>query len=270
MKHAGLLLAALLLVSPTVSAQVGDFAELPPGALVLETRGVPSSNHSNRQLGLWMKNPEVHEQKLAAESYTCLDGTRGSSFYRGPTRISLFDTLTQRIINTVEIKLDTVPNGPGADVFDIPHWVKPGYYSVEPPLRSGEGQAIVMDLKDYNGDGRPLEFALFNAQSCTVFDTQLIGYSERQDRVIQYSIHLTGEWSRVASHPTVLWLDSVFLQKPVRPGVWNYTRYYDRMFGRLKIAFGARAVFDIQYDPAGEAFLENVEWERVWPIQREQ
>jgi hypothetical protein len=41
------------------------------------------------------------------------------------------------------------------------------------------GKPKIMLLKDYNGDGEALEFALFDAWTCSDLVTTLIGYSRR-------------------------------------------------------------------------------------------
>ena len=56
---------------------------------------------------------------------------------------------------------------------------------VEGPVREGvEARPTILWLKDYNGDGKAFEFALFEAEACMGLQTTLIGYSEKQDRVI--------------------------------------------------------------------------------------
>jgi hypothetical protein len=108
---------------------------------------------------------------------------------------------------------------------------------------------VILDLKDYNGDGKALEFALLDAQSCTVTETELIGYSERRDKVIQYPIDLRGMWWN-ERNPTLLWLDHFLLQKPVSRGLWKYTLSYNS---------GEIFTFDIRYDPLRERFEGTVE-----------
>ena len=78
------------------------------------------------------------------------------------------------------------------DSFDIPYHIQKGfYYHVEGVPKGKEGKPTIMWLKDYNGDGHAWEFALFDAIACMGLPTTLIGYSEAQDRVIQYPVDLT-------------------------------------------------------------------------------
>jgi len=241
-----------------LSVQAGAVQGLPSEAKIVEVRPLPKTVAPNRALVLWMVKPQGFPRHLEQgdadtepDEYTCPDETRGW-FYRGPTRVSLVDTSTDAIINTVEIKVALVKGW--QDDFDIPYRIRPTYYRVDPPLRAGEGTPVILDLRDYNGDGEALEFAVFDAQSCSVVQTQLIGYSRRQDRVIQYAIELSGD-TDIGRDPTLLWLDKFLVQKPIRPGIWRYERHYNS---------GARAKFDISYDPVAERFRGTVQWERDW------
>ena len=98
-----------------------------------------------------MPTPEMN-------GYSCPEETLGS-YYSGPTRVSLLDSVTNRIINTVTVR---TPFG-DKDEFDVPYLIHANFYRVEPPLKDGEGKPVILDLKDYNGDGKALEFAFFAA-----------------------------------------------------------------------------------------------------------
>ena len=81
--------------------------ELPSGAVIIEEQPLGSENHPDRALILWMVNPAKNPsdaQKDPEEPYTCPDETRGSC-YSGPTRVSLINTTTQTVINTIEISV---------------------------------------------------------------------------------------------------------------------------------------------------------------------
>ena len=103
-----------------------------------------------------------------------------------------------------------------------------------------------MRLKDYNGDGRALEFALYDAWACMGLETTLIGYSERQDRVIQYPIHLTIKGGQQESSVSP-WADYLFSRRPARPGHWKYQIDYRRRGGSLD-------AYDVKYDREKERF----------------
>jgi hypothetical protein len=51
------------------------------------------------------------------------------------------------------------------------------YYHVEGVSKDREGKPAIMRMRDYNGDGKALEFALFDALACMGLETTLIGYS---------------------------------------------------------------------------------------------
>jgi hypothetical protein len=190
-----------------------------------------------------MLSPKKNPNGYATDDvYTCPDHTRGS-YYSGRTRVSLVDSATSVIINTLSVKEDA------EEIFDLPYAIRKGYYyRVETPVESGvETKPTIIWLKDYNGDGKALEFALFDAQACMGLDTTLIGYSEKQDRVVQYPIHL--EVIEGAKHSTSdsFWADYLFNQKPVRPGLWKYEIDYRGRAGSLD-------KWEVRYNPAQERF----------------
>lgn len=237
-----LIAACVLSFSSHVAAQA-NISGIPKSALVIETRKL--AGHPNRMLVLWMLNPRKNPTGYApSEVYSCPDQSRGSH-YSGPTRVALVDTLTMKVINTVKI----ADEDEGEDSFDIPYAIRKGYYyQVSPTVRRGvEVKPTLMALKDYNGDGKALEFALFEAEACMGLQTALIGYSEKQDRVIQYPVKLdvvegTKHTERVSS-----WADYLFNQKPRRPGYWKYEIDYRGRAGTLD-------KWEVTYKPAQERF----------------
>src|SRR5262249_34766337 len=242
--------------------------DLPSGAVIIEEQPLESENHPDRALILWMVNPTKNPsdaQKDPEEPYMCPDETRGSC-YSGPTRVSLLNTTTRTVINTVEIKVgdfedtddcedkdgdfeDTDDCEDNADSFDIPYAIrKEGYYRVEGNApESEEVKPHIMWLRDYNGDGKALEFALFDAEACMGLLTTLIGYSEWQDRVIQYPIYLVVEGDDGHSTELLRWCDYLFSEKPISPGCWRYEIDYRGRNGPLD-------KYEIRYDAQNEMF----------------
>jgi hypothetical protein len=219
-------------------------ANLPKDALVLETRALPRTARRNRLLVLWMKSPEKHPSSIPAdELYTCPDYTRGS-YYSGPTKVSLVNTATNTIINTVAVEDENL---------DLPYAIRPGYYyRVAAANGSGhEARPTIIWLKDYNGDGFALEFALFNAEACMGLDTTLIGYSKRRDRVIHYPIELQTTEGNQTSSRTVFWADYLFSKKAFRAGHWKYEVDYRGRGGTLDR-------WTARYDRAHEKFYATV------------
>ncbi len=215
---------------------------LPAGAVVVETRNLPALKHGGRALVLWMLNPKKNPTDYAPdEPYPCPDQSRGS-FYSGPTRVSLVNSATNSIINTVIVKEDE-------DSFDVPYAIRKGYYyRVGALTRNGvEAKPTIMWLKDYNGDGNALEFALFDAPACMGLDTTLIGYSEKQDRVIQYPVSLEVIEGSKHSNRVTMWADYLFNTKPRRPGYWKYEIDYRGRAGSLD-------KWEVRYNAAKERF----------------
>lgn len=205
------------------------------------------SAHTDRMLTLWMQNPQKHARNPEGEAYTCPERTRGN-YYSGPTRVSLVRSSTGEIINTVRVTIKSVTQSGNfkeereEDSFDIPYLIERALYHVDEPDARGEGKPKIMKLEDYNADGRALEFALFNAETCSDVGVQLIGYSILHDRVIQYPFRSDDE---PADAKLWLWADNLFAHKPVARGHWHYTMPFP----------GSTCVFDFRYARSSEEFL---------------
>ncbi|HEV7684599.1 MAG TPA: hypothetical protein VGO68_20990 [Pyrinomonadaceae bacterium] len=230
---------------------------LPKGALVIETRKVPSTKQTNRTLVLWMLNPQKVPSDYGSESpIPCPSQTRGS-YYSGPTRVSLLDSGSHTVINTVKIseasyKDDEVGKGDD-DTFDVPYAIRRGYYYhvAARARRTVEAKPTIMWLRDYNGDGKALEFALFDAPACMGLQTTLIGYSEKQDRVIHYPVKLEVIEGSKQSHRNLFWADYLFTKKPERLRYWQYEVDYTGRGGTLDS-------WEVRYNPAKEQFEGKV------------
>ena len=81
-----------------------------------------------------------------------------------------------------------------------------------------EGKPQILVLRDINGDGKPYEFAMFDAWACMGLNTALFGYSEMQDKVIQYPVELKTNGKTTTDY----WVDYLFSKKPIRKGYWKY------------------------------------------------
>jgi len=237
--------------------------ELPSGAVIIEEQPLELESHPDRALILWMVNPTKNPsdaQEDPEAPYMCPDETRGS-YYSGPTRISLINTATRTVINTIEIidgHFDWVEGLEGkADSFAIPYAIRKGYYyHIEGEGDAPEGiemKARVMWLKDYNGDGKALEFALFDSTYCRGVLTTLIGYSESQDRVIQYQISLDVEGDEGHETKLLSWCDYLFSEKPTSQGHWKYEIDYG---GRG----GSHGKYEVRYDAQHEMFVGKLVW----------
>jgi hypothetical protein len=214
----------------------------PEGALIIEKRNLP--NRSNRALVLWMLKPHRSEPIPAGEAYTCPDETRGSA-YSGPTRVSLVNVATGEIINTIEIR---DPHFPEKDAFDIPYEIRPGYYYMVRPAHGRKARKpTILNYKDYNGDGEAAEFVLYDAPFCMGLQTALVGYSRRQDRVLQYPLDVKFAKGKESWREESLWLEYIFSKKPISPGDYRFEVDYRGRGGSL-------LSYDVIYDKASERF----------------
>ena len=220
---------------------------LPAGARVVEEQTLDLGDGKKRALVLWMLRPKKYPLD-SVEFYTCPEETRGS-FYRGPARVSLVDTGNQRVINTLKVLQEY---SHGEDEFDLPYRIKAGgYYHVEGAAEGSEGHPTIMWLRDYNGDGRAHEFALFDALACMGLETALFGYSERQDRVIQYPLSLESEYAGKKTRESLTWADYLFSRQPTGPGRWKFEIDYRGRGGTLDS-------YDVRYNEQAERFEGTV------------
>lgn len=225
--YALLLLLSLAAVAPSQTRRPPY--GLPAGALVLETRPLDLGGAKARALVLWMLRPKKYPRE-AGEPYTCPEETRGS-YYHGPARVSLVDTDAGRVVNTVKIIQEYAD---AADKVDIPYRIHAGsYYHVEGVAEGREGRPTILWLRDFNGDGKPLEFALFDALACMGLETALFGYSERQDRVIQYTVSLESEYEGKKTTQALKWVDYLFAKEQAAPGRWRFEIDYRGRGGSL-------------------------------------
>ena len=250
------IVSSVVLICVNSATAQWTFKGLPKDAVIVEFRTLRLANHPSRTLVLWMislkKNPTSYAPN---DVYSCPDQSRGS-YYSGPTRVSLVNAATNTIINTIKVSSDSEGNG---DSFDLPYAIRKGYYyQVNAAVRPGvEAKPTIMALKDYNGDGKPLEFALFDAEACMGLATALIGYSEKQDRVIQYRVRLNVVEGSKHSTEVTTWPDYLFERKPQQPGRWRYEIDYRGRAGSLD-------KWQVRYNPAKEEFegtLTRVEGE---------
>lgn len=218
MRNALYAFMVLLFIAPAALAQVRRAPYgLPAGALVVEERPLKLLAGKKRTLVLWMLRPKKYPRS-SEEIYTCPEETRGS-FYRGPARVSLVDAAAGRVVNTLKVIQDY---SHGEDEFDIPYRIRGSYYHVPGVVKGREGRPTILHLRDFNGDGRAHEFALFDALACMGLETALFGYSEKQDRVIQYPVRLETEYAGEKTTESLNWVDYLFAKLPAQDGFRRY------------------------------------------------
>jgi hypothetical protein len=234
----------LFLTSLTLAAPKPPYAGLPDGAVLLEQEPLPIWAHPHRALVLWVLAPAdkpLEDQSLLGEGdteYTCADLTTGH-FYLAPTRVSLVDTQSMQVRNTAPVMLTAI------DQYPIPFWIRSGFvYEVPGQLKQGSGKPHILALQDFNGDGKALEFAFYVMESSNGPLTMVMGYSERQDRVIVYEFVLQDKSS---DKPAVAqsWMYRFAAQRPIAPMHWQYSECYNS---------GWREEWDFRYIPDRERF----------------
>jgi hypothetical protein len=225
-------------------AETPAYFGLPWGAVIVETRPLPSGVRANRALVLWMREPKRNDRGPLDEMnvYTCPEETLGS-YYLGATRVSLVNTATRRVINTLPIRWD---HGDGKDEFAIPYRIHgEAYYQVSGKSRDEEGKPELLHLRDFTGDGAALEFAFYEAEACMGLATAIYGYSVRQDRVVQYHAVLADPED--GTEEDAKWVDYLASEKQDAPGHWKYEIDYRGRGGCLD-------KYEVWYDPAHERF----------------
>lgn len=237
----------LLTLAPAAQAQAKRAPYgLPAGAVVVEERALELRDGKKRALVLWMLRPKKYPRG-PDETYTCPEETRGS-FYRGPARVSLVDAAAGRVVNTLKVLQEY---SHGEDEFDLPYRIRAGYYHVPGVAGGREGRPAILRLRDFNGDGGAHEFALFDALACMGLETALFGYSEKQDRVIQYPVRLESEYAGEKTTETLNWVDYLFTKEPAGRGLWRYEVDYRGRGGTLDS-------YEVSYNAAAERFEGTV------------
>jgi hypothetical protein len=206
--------SSLLLLFASFAAAQSLESLLPAGAKIIEAADVSAIAKKPRVLVLWMVNPAKHVRDSAAY---CGDAIYGD-YWEGPTRLSLIEGTQRRLINTITIKIDEEWTG-HADSFMLPFFVSNEYYSVLSPDEKKEGMPKILHLRDFTGEGAPLQFPLFAYEVCGVSDTGLFGYSILSDQALQYSVVTQGHGKKISGN----WVSQVFAMRPVSPGHWKFT-----------------------------------------------
>ena len=242
------LLLGLLSTWPTLAAPGPPYVRLAGNAVLLEEEPLPVWAHAHRALVLWVLAPadkplqDASPEEDQEDAYTCPEQTLGH-YYRAPTRVSLADTQSRRVLNTVRVTL-----GNGEDEYDTLFRIRPGhFYEVRGPLIRGAGKPHILALRDFNGDGKALEFAFYVKESCNEPLTMVLGYSQRQDRVIVYEFLIHSNLPGEAD--SQVWMYGFTSRKPVAQLHWRYEDWYNS---------GRHLEYDFRYVPERECFEGTV------------
>jgi hypothetical protein len=189
---------------------------LPVGYQILEQVSIPVQKP--RIVLLWMLNPETRTSDGygSCDELMLFGGSQGKSLV-GRTRISLVDTSTLRLVNTLELHSAWGDE----DSFEIPILASRDgiYHNVTETDKSGLGRPTILNLSDYTGEGIRAQFPLFQYAACGDSGGTIVGYSQTHDQVIQYPIvtHVAG-----GKEAERLWTSNVFSRPPVQPGHWRF------------------------------------------------
>lgn len=248
---------------------------LPSKARVVEMQPIEPALRSDRALLLWMIDP--HVSISLDDMYTCPEYTQGKTYFLGQSFVSLLDTKDNKVINTIEINsedsfysnVDTV----GTQILHHSNFssilpvsalkrqqnghAMSGKYFTTGSTDSTDGLVQLLYLEDFNGDGKALEFAMFENFACASTASTLYGYSTGQDHVIQYPVNYTlysqvydTEGNATAKdtmwHEKGYWVTSLFAMKPK-----GFPRSYEIDFrGRG----GSYNRYSVEYNTVKEAF----------------
>ena len=180
---------------------------IPPEATIIET--APLNNR--RGLVLWM----LHPKAVRSVDEACSDWVYGDH-WAGPARLSLVDSSSKKVINTIAIR----GSYGDEDSFPIPFRVSNSHYSVAALDSDKRGKPRILNLRDLTGEGVAGQFVLFEYEACGAALTSVFGYSPGSDRVQQYQVevHEGGKPPQLSS-----WVPHAFGENPHRPGVWDFT-----------------------------------------------
>jgi hypothetical protein len=218
---------------------------LPEGARVIEYAPL-GPDKPQRAYVLWMVNPtrQPHEK---GENYTCPDYSRGSS-WSGPTRLSLLDTGSGSLRNTIRVE-DPLAE---TDSFDVPYRI-PGtesfaYFVPEGSGRDREGRPQLLRLRDLDGDGAAREFFLATTGSCMLTLYAVFGYDAAEDAVAAMPVTLASTTQGKTETGQVAWLNFWPVKTGGRQGRY---RWEVDLRGRA----GCLERYDVAFEPASGRFV---------------
>lgn len=180
--------------------------KLPHDAKIIEVAYLADRGIPNRAIVLWMTSFKMSIE--IGDLYTCPQVTSGTYSLGGIPHFSLIDVSAMKILNTetftecletetTDSASKTITRTQELNGTQIPMVIaNPKYrdevgglsYHAIGGNDSIDGMAQVLYLDDYNGDGKRLEWALYNQFGCAMKASTLMGYSPRRDSIIRYPI----------------------------------------------------------------------------------
>jgi hypothetical protein len=237
--------ALFLLFVDVMVAQTLDPIQhlLPAGAKIIEKADITKTVGKPRVMVLWMLNPK--RAVPGTRDGSCSDSLYGDHWY-GPTRLSLMNPASGRPINTIEIR-SALADADEPDSFSVPFFTQNGPYFVTNPNADGWGEPRILHLRDMTGEGRDLQFALFDHLFCGTANTAAFGYSVKTDRVVHYNVETAGGDGKTA---TIQWVAKIFRAKPDRPGYWKFD--WDPGHGADLVIHE-----EVSFDPKRQLFVQK-------------
>ena len=246
---------------------------LPRLANIIEESTFKTSNGS-RTIIAWMTNMGVRLNMNDADENERIDWIykiQGSGNFSGKLRLSLIDNVRHRIINTIAVryfserhKHDTLTYS--EELLDWPFAILSKehiqnynyellYYS-NGSSAERDGEAEVMHFRDFNGDGKAYEFALFRQDYSFSFFSALCGYCETSDSLKWYGWDLQYHYNTAYIKDTIVkvkqyWIDYAAYLNFDMQGHLNFIRDYT---GRM----GNRYDYRLRYDPLKDAYSGDV------------
>jgi hypothetical protein len=236
----------------TQHSQINEFEKNAYGFgkndLIIDTTVINGKNNKNRGLVLFMKEYKYFSSNAEkGNNYTCPEISRGN-YSSGKAFLSLINITSKTIMQTIKIpgiKYEKSDGKIEEGNVELPIKIRPGnlyptehfhsYFIDETP--------IILNLIDFDGDGKRNEFVIFDAVDCMEIETLLAGYNQDEDKICIYPIHLKVNKKNGIGY----WLDRFYIQKSTKRNEWNYTLDY-------RARGGCQETYLIKYLPKQHEF----------------
>ncbi len=184
---------------------------LPEGATIIDERTI-NTIYGRRTLVAWMTYLQTtincYEGDDDPEFTAFWYATQGSGYFKGLLHFTLIDPARKKLINTVEFKdyysgrlyktnrysshqvLTTYPFSIANPAVNK-RYTHELWYKATGGSAHTDGEADVLHFFDFNGDGKPHEFLLYDQVANTCCETSLLGYNEAKDSFFSYRWDVT-------------------------------------------------------------------------------
>jgi hypothetical protein len=156
----------------------------------------------------------------------------------------------QRLVHnpgTIEVRSPNEGANDSEHNFPIPFHVSNNYYRLPQIDAKNEGTPDILNLADLTGEGVAGQFVLFEYSACGIAETAVLGYSQSRDAAVQYGVETSGTG---AKEELVSWVEHTFGEKPIRPGIWNFS--WDPGHGSE-----SRIHEEVSFDPRRQMFVDH-------------